>query len=64
MEANDVLYSYSDSERGKTLNVPDLSYKVSSTNKYGNLLLLEDPDHVRSLIISVVRQIQRFHFDR
>ena len=36
---------------------------VFSTNHNGNLLLLDDPGRVRSQIISVVCQIQRFDFD-
>jgi hypothetical protein len=38
--------------------------KVFSINQNGNLLLLDDPGRVRSHIASVVRQIQRFDFDR
>ena len=38
--------------------------KIFSTDKDGNLLLLDDPGHGRSQIASVVRQIQRFDFDR
>jgi hypothetical protein len=34
-----------------------------SINCYKNLLLLDDPGHVRSQIINVVYQIQRFDFD-
>jgi hypothetical protein len=37
--------------------------KVSNTNQDGNLVLLGDPSRVRSQIISVVCQIQRFDFD-
>jgi hypothetical protein len=37
--------------------------KIFCTNKNGNLLLLDDPGHVRSQITSVVCQIQRFAFD-
>ena len=35
----------------------------SSTNHNRNLALLDDPGRVRSQIISVVCQIQRFDFD-
>ena len=38
--------------------------KVFSTNQNENLLLLDDPGRVRSQIASIVRQIQRFDFDR
>ena len=40
--------------------------KISSTNQNEKLLLLDDPNRVRSqiYIASVVRQIQRFDFDR
>ena len=38
--------------------------KVSSTDLNKNLLLLDDPGRVRSQIASIVRQIQRFDFDR
>jgi hypothetical protein len=38
--------------------------KLFSTNRYKNLLLLDDPGRVRSQIASIVRQIQRFDFDR
>ena len=38
--------------------------KVFSTNHNGNLVLLNDPGRVRSQIASIVRQIQRFDFDR
>jgi hypothetical protein len=38
--------------------------KLFSTNQYKNLLLLDDPGRVRSQIASIVRQIQRFDFDR
>jgi hypothetical protein len=38
--------------------------KVFSTNQNKNLLLLDDPGRVRSHIASIVRQIQRFDFDR
>jgi hypothetical protein len=34
------------------------------TNQDKNLLLLDDPGRVRSQIASIVRQIQRFDFDR
>ena len=37
--------------------------KVLSTNHNGNLVLLDYPGRVRSQIISVVCQIQRFDFD-
>ena len=37
--------------------------KIFSTNQGGNLLLLDYPGRVRSHIISVVCQIQRFDFD-
>jgi hypothetical protein len=40
------------------------SVKVFSTNQDKSLLLLDDPGRVRSQIASVVRQIQRFDFDR
>ena len=38
--------------------------KLLSTNQHENLLLLDDPGRVRSQIASIVRQIQRFDFDR
>jgi hypothetical protein len=38
--------------------------KVLSINYNKNLLLLDDPGHVRSQIASIVCQIQRFDFDR
>jgi hypothetical protein len=38
--------------------------KMFSTSYDENLILLDDPSHVRSQIASVVRQIQRFDFDR
>ena len=38
--------------------------KVYSTNHNENLVLLDDPGRVRSQIASIVRQIQRFDFDR
>ena len=38
--------------------------KVFSTNRNKNLVLLDDPGRVRSQIASIVRQIQRFDFDR
>jgi hypothetical protein len=38
--------------------------KVFSTNQIINLLLLDDPGRVRSQIANIVRQIQRFDFDR
>jgi hypothetical protein len=38
--------------------------KVFRTNHNENLLLLDDPGSVRSQIASIVRQIQRFDFDR
>jgi hypothetical protein len=38
--------------------------KVFSTNQNKNLLLLDDPGRVRSQIANIVRQIQRFDFDR
>ena len=38
--------------------------KIFCTNPDGNLVLLDDPGRVRSQIASVVRQIQRFDFDR
>ena len=37
--------------------------KIFSTNQYRNLVLLDDPGRVRSQIINVVCQIQRFDFD-
>jgi hypothetical protein len=37
--------------------------KIFSTNHYRNLVMLDDPGRVRSQIISVVCQIQRFDFD-
>ena len=37
--------------------------KILSTNHNRNLMLLDDPGRVRSQIISVVCQIQRFDFD-
>ena len=37
--------------------------KLFSTKQNGNLVLLDDPGRVRSQIISVVSQIQRFDFD-
>ena len=37
--------------------------KISSTNYYGNLLLLYNPGRVRSQKTNVVCQIQRFDFD-
>ena len=37
--------------------------RTFSTNHNRNLLLLDDPGRVRSQIISVVCQIQRFDFD-
>ena len=37
--------------------------KIFGTNQVGNLVLLDDPGRVRSQIISVVCQIQRFDFD-
>ena len=41
-----------------------LSYvKIFITNQNGNLVLLDDPSRVRSQIISVVCQIQRFDFN-
>jgi hypothetical protein len=36
--------------------------EILSTNQYRNLLSLDDPGRVRSQIISVVYQIQRFDF--
>jgi hypothetical protein len=38
--------------------------KVFSTNQNKHLLLLDDPGRVRSQIATIVRQIQRFDFDR
>jgi hypothetical protein len=38
--------------------------KILITNQYKNLLLLNDPGRVRSQIASIVRQVQRFDFDR
>jgi hypothetical protein len=38
--------------------------KVFSTNQNENLPKLDDPGSVRSQIASIVRQIQRFDFDR
>ena len=38
--------------------------KIFSTNQNKNLLMLDDPGRVRSQIASIVRQIQRFDFDR
>ncbi len=38
--------------------------KIFGTNQNKNLLLLDDPGRVRSQIASIVRQIQRFDFDR
>ena len=40
--------------------------KVFSTKQNGNLILLDDPGRyrVRSQIASIVRQIQRFDFER
>ena len=38
--------------------------KIFCTNQSENLLLLDDPSRVRSQIATVVRQIQRFDFDR
>ena len=37
--------------------------KIFSTNHDRNLVLFDDPGRVRSQIISVVGQIQRFEFD-
>jgi hypothetical protein len=37
--------------------------KIFSTNYYRNLVMLDYPGRVRSQIISVVCQIQRFDFD-
>ena len=37
--------------------------EICSTNQYKNLLLLDDPCRVRSQIIRVVCQTQRFDFD-
>ena len=37
---------------------------IFSTNQDENLVLLDDPGRVRSQIASIVRQIQRFDFDR
>ena len=37
--------------------------KIFSTNQYRNLILLDDPGRIRSQIVSVVYQIQRFDFD-
>ena len=37
--------------------------KIFSTNKNRNLVMLDDPGRVRSHIINVVCQIQRFDFD-
>jgi hypothetical protein len=37
---------------------------IFCTNQYKNLVLLDNPGRVRSQIISVVCQIQRFDFDR
>ena len=37
--------------------------KIFSTNQDGNLVLLDNPDRVRSQITSVVCQIQRFDFE-
>ena len=37
--------------------------KIFSTNQGGNLVLLDDPGRVRSQIINVEGQIQRFDFD-
>ena len=36
---------------------------ISSVKQHKNLLLLDDPNRVRSQIATVVRQIQRFDFD-
>ena len=37
--------------------------KIGDTNHDGNLVFFDDPGRVRSQIISVVGQIQRFDFD-
>jgi hypothetical protein len=37
---------------------------ISSVKQHKNLLLLDDPNRVRSQIATVVRQIQRFDFER
>jgi hypothetical protein len=38
--------------------------QLFGTDKHKSLLLLDDPSRVRSQIATVVRQIQRFDFDR
>jgi hypothetical protein len=38
--------------------------KVFSINQNKNSLLLDDPGRVRSQVASILRQIQRFDFDR
>ena len=38
--------------------------KVFSTNQNEKLLLLDDPGRVRNQLASIVRQMQRFDFDR
>ena len=37
--------------------------KIFSTNRDKNLVLLDDPDRVRSQMTDIVCQIQRFDFD-
>jgi hypothetical protein len=60
-----VLYGDPHGEQLVPTFVPVLlCKKMFSTNQDENLLPLDDPGRVRSQIASIVRQIQRFDFDR